>query len=241
VVSSRCSPLTSARVHRTQLRRPPAPFLIGAPIAPTQHRCGANQTADRAAVGVGGPVRAPPRGRSSQPASSAICWPSSCSPPANTYSMCPQPWPPGCGCWAPASRTRTIPVGHTVTITPGAKRSHPQYHPNVLTRAAASAPNPRISSQTRSFCVSRPSESCEIWHGPSVGSRRKRGGGDRGTRSRSCRLPRPARQPGTESSFTVSGCSARGAQRDPVRRSRRAAAPWRGGGAGAGAARRGPT
>ncbi len=34
--------------HRTVLRRLPAPSLIGAPIAPTQHRRGANQTADRA-------------------------------------------------------------------------------------------------------------------------------------------------------------------------------------------------
>src|SRR5687767_6188896 len=34
--------------HRTVLRRLPAPFLIGAPIASTQHRRGTNQTADRA-------------------------------------------------------------------------------------------------------------------------------------------------------------------------------------------------
>src|SRR5439155_6818954 len=51
VVLPRCAP----RVHRTVLRRLPAPFLIGAPIAPTQHRRGTNQTADRARDRFGDP------------------------------------------------------------------------------------------------------------------------------------------------------------------------------------------
>src|SRR5262249_52120011 len=41
-------PCCASRVSRTVLRRLPAPFPIGAPIAPTQHRRGANQTADQA-------------------------------------------------------------------------------------------------------------------------------------------------------------------------------------------------
>src|SRR5262249_59232044 len=43
-------PCCVPRVHRTVLRRLPAPFPIGAPIAPTQHPRGANQTADQFAT-----------------------------------------------------------------------------------------------------------------------------------------------------------------------------------------------
>ena len=46
-------------------------------------------------------------GRSSPPEGSAICWPSSSSPPANTSWTSPPRWRRGCGCWAPAAPTRT--------------------------------------------------------------------------------------------------------------------------------------
>ena len=47
------------------------------------------------------------RGRSRAPTGSAICWPSSSSPPASASSTCRRRWRRGSGCWARAGRTRT--------------------------------------------------------------------------------------------------------------------------------------